>query len=196
MELTSAYAVFANQGTYNEPFSIVTVADHNGNILETHEAHPRPSVSKEVAYMITNMLEDVIQKGTGVRARELGRHVAGKTGTTNDFGDAWFLGYTPNLVTGVWVGFDDRRSLGDREAGASAALPIWISFMRQAFNLLPDLPFSIPDNIVYAKVNTETGLLSDSSSENTATEPFIKGSAPANSPKSSPSYSDFYHLDN
>ncbi|MBI1819440.1 MAG: PBP1A family penicillin-binding protein [Nitrospirae bacterium] len=196
MELTSAYAVFANQGTYNEPFSIVTVADHNGNILETHEAHPRPAVSKEVAYMITNMLEDVIQKGTGVRARELGRHVAGKTGTTNDFGDAWFLGYTTNLVTGVWVGFDDRRSLGDREAGASAALPIWISFMRQAFNLLPDLPFSIPDNIVYAKVNTETGLLSDSNSENTATEPFIKGSAPANSPKSSPSYSDFYHLDN
>jgi penicillin-binding protein 1A len=196
MELTSAYAVFSNQGTYNEPFSIVTVADHNGNILETHEAHPRPAVSKEVAYMITNMLEDVIQKGTGVRARELGRHVAGKTGTTNDFGDAWFLGYTPNLVTGVWVGFDDRRSLGDREAGASAALPIWISFMRQAFNLLPDLPFSIPDNIVYAKVDTETGLLSDGSSENTATEPFIKGSAPANSPKSSPSYSDFYHLDN
>jgi penicillin-binding protein 1A len=196
LELTSAYGVYANQGSYNEPYSIESVADSNGNILEKHDKHPREAISKEVSYMITNMLEDVIQKGTGVRARELGRHLAGKTGTTNDFGDAWFIGYTPNLVTGVWVGFDDRRSLGDREAGASAALPIWISFMRQAFNIIPDLSFSIPENIVYVKINPETGLQSDG--EKAVSEPFIKGfEPPREDPSSSnPTYTDFYQMDN
>ncbi|MHB8482848.1 MAG: penicillin-binding protein 1A [Nitrospiria bacterium] len=197
LELTSAYSVFANQGTYNEPYSIESVTDQHGNILETHESHPREVASKEVSYMITNMLEDVIQKGTAVRARELGRHIAGKTGTTNDFGDAWFIGYTPNLVTGVWVGFDDRRSLGDREAAASVALPIWISFMKQALNLIPDVPFLIPNNIVYAKINPVTGLLSEDSSENTSTEPFIKGFEPTNPSRKSPSnYTEFYNIDN
>jgi penicillin-binding protein 1A len=122
--------------------------------------------------------------------------LAGKTGTTNDFGDAWFIGYTPNLVTGVWVGFDDRRSLGDREAGASAALPIWISFMRQALAMMPEQSFSIPDNIVYAKINPETGLQTDD--DKGVMEPFIKGFEPPqdNDARSLPSYSDFYHMDN
>ncbi|MBI1821191.1 MAG: PBP1A family penicillin-binding protein [Nitrospirae bacterium] len=197
LELSSAYSVFANQGTLNEPYSIESVTDQHGKVLETHENHPREVVSKEVSYMITNMLEDVIQKGTAVRARELGRHIAGKTGTTNDFGDAWFIGYTPKLVTGVWVGFDDRRSLGDREAAASVALPVWISFMKQAFNLIPDVPFSIPENIVYAKIDSGTGLLSDENSENTTTEPFIKGFQPTTpSKKRSSSYTEFYNIDN
>ncbi|MBI3595492.1 MAG: PBP1A family penicillin-binding protein [Nitrospirae bacterium] len=196
LELTSAYSVYADQGIYNDPYSIESVIDSNGNLLEKHELHPREAVSKEVSYMITNMLEDVVQKGTGQRARELGRQVAGKTGTTNDFGDAWFIGYTPNIVTGVWVGFDDRRSLGDREAGASAALPIWISFMRQALTILPDRSFSIPEKIVYAKINPQTGL--QSSGDNTITEPFIKGFEPPQEDvsKKVPSYSDFYQMDN
>jgi penicillin-binding protein 1A len=196
LELTSAYSVYADQGIANDPYSIDWVTDSNGNVLEKHEAHPREVISKEVAYMITNMLEDVVQKGTGVRARELGRQIAGKTGTTNDFGDAWFIGYTPNIVTGVWVGFDDRRSLGDREAGASAALPIWITFMRQTFNLLPDQSFTIPENIVYAKINPETGY--QSNGESTVTEPFIKGSEPPfeDPSKKVPSYTDFYNIDN
>ena len=83
--------------------------------------------------------------------------MAGKTGTTNEFGDAWFVGYVPNLAVGVWVGFDDRRSLGDREAAASVALPIWVEFMKQALTQLPVQAFPIPDGIVFAKVDPKTG---------------------------------------
>lgn len=195
LELTSAYGVFANQGIYAEPFAIESISDHNNNVKETHEVLTRQAISKEVAYMITNMLEEVVQTGTGIRARELGKQIAGKTGTTNDFGDAWFIGYNPRIVVGVWVGFDDRRSLGDREAGASAALPIWISFMREAFNTIPDQTFPIPEKIVYAKIDPKTGLLSSGSSADSVTEPFIKGSEPKTFSRKPSSPSDFSNID-
>ncbi|MFI5305153.1 MAG: penicillin-binding protein 1A, partial [Nitrospiria bacterium] len=196
VELTSAYAVFANQGVYNIPVSIESVTDYKGTVLETHERKSHQAISKEVSYMITDMLEDVIQRGTGAKARDLGRQLAGKTGTTDDFTDAWFEGYSPNLVAGVWVGFDDMRSLGVGETGASAALPIWISFMKQALPLFPNLPFLIPDNIIYAKVNPSTGLLNRDDSESTVTEPFILGFEPLKPPLATLTYSDFYFLDN
>jgi penicillin-binding protein 1A len=157
LEVTSALGVFAAEGRRVEPVGLRSVTDHGGTVLAYYEPAPTAVVSRETAYIITNMLEDVVQSGTGIRARVLGRPVAGKTGTTNEFGDAWFVGYAPNLAVGVWVGFDDRRSLGDREAGASVALPIWIAFMKEAFTQLPVQAFPIPDGIVYAKVDPETG---------------------------------------
>ncbi|HLG23068.1 MAG TPA: PBP1A family penicillin-binding protein, partial [Candidatus Manganitrophaceae bacterium] len=159
LELTSAYGVFANRGVRADPILITMVTDHTGQILERHESAPRQVVAKETAYIITNMLEDVIQRGTGRKAKSLGRPIAGKTGTTNEFTDAWFVGFAPNLVAGVWVGFDDNRSLGDREAGSTTALPIWVSFMEAALSRFPVAPFAIPENIVYAKIDPETGLL-------------------------------------
>lgn len=105
------------------------------------------------------MMEDVVQKGTGQAAKALGRPVAGKTGTTNDYLNAWFIGGTPNLVTGVYVGFDDRRSLGVSEAGARAALPIWMAFMKEALKQLPVVPFEIPDGVTFVKIDSSTGLL-------------------------------------
>ena len=157
LELTSALGVFAAEGRRVEPGGLRSITDHGGTVLAYYEPAPAEVVSRETAYIVTNMLEDVVQSGTGMRARVLGRPVAGKTGTTNEFGDAWFVGFAPNLAVGVWVGFDDRRSLGDREAGASVALPIWVAFMKEAFTQLPVQAFPIPEGIVFAKVDPETG---------------------------------------
>ena len=195
VELASAFGVFANQGVRVEPMAIRSVTDSAGEVLEHHEPLAEEVLSPEVAYIVTNMLQDVILRGTGVRARELGHSLAGKTGTTNDFTDAWFVGYTPNLVTGVWVGFDDRRSLGDREAGSTAALPIWIDFMREALKQIPVMTFPIPTNIEFAKVNPQTGLLAPNGDREARVEIFIKGAEPLQSPVSPPSVIDFYRMD-
>ena len=131
-EITSAYGVFSNQGMWLRPYQITLVKDVKGEILEQHLFEPRQAMTQENAYLTTNMLMDVIQSGTGRRAKRIGRPLAGKTGTTNGYNDAWFVGYAPNLATGVWVGFDSVRTLGRLESGAHAALPIWTEFMGQA----------------------------------------------------------------
>jgi penicillin-binding protein 1A len=138
MEHTSAFTVFPDDGIHIEPHYIKRVTSYDGAVLE----EPRPNVTDvippDVARTMVAMLEDVVQFGTGVRAKELGRPSAGKTGTTNDFTDAWYLGFTPQLTAGVWVGNDDKRvSLGKKETGAKAALPIWLEFMQQATQGMP-----------------------------------------------------------
>ncbi len=195
LELASVYAVFADQGVRTEPYAIVSVTDSSGALLESHELQAEEVVSKETAYVITNMMEDVILRGTARRAKTLGRPLAGKTGTTNDFTDAWFIGYTPSIVAGVWAGFDDTRSLGDREAGASAALPIWMAFMQETLPRLPVEPFGIPDNIVYVKIDPETGLLAPQGSERAAVEIFVKGTEPTRFSESTPQPVQFFNID-
>jgi penicillin-binding protein 1A len=142
------------------------------------------------------MMEDVIQRGTGVAAKAvIDRPVAGKTGTTNDYTDAWFIGSTPNLAVGTWVGFDDRRPLGETESGAHAALPIWMSFMKEALKQLPVVPFEIPDGVLFVKVDPMTALLTDQEEQHGTVELFTKGTEPTKSvgPKLDPT--DFYKLD-
>jgi penicillin-binding protein 1A len=195
MEMVSSFGIFANQGVRVEPMAVRSVTDASGQVLEYHEPVAQQVLSPEVAYVVTNMLQDVIQRGTGVRARELGHFLAGKTGTTNDFTDAWFVGYTSNLVAGVWVGFDDRRTLGDREAGSTAALPIWMDFMREVLKQLPPMNFPIPDNVVFARVNPKTGLMAQDEDRDAQVEIFIKGNEPPLSPPSRPSVIDFYRMD-
>ncbi|MBZ5502844.1 MAG: PBP1A family penicillin-binding protein [Acidobacteriia bacterium] len=138
MEHTSAFTVFPDDGIHIEPHYIRRVTSYDGATLE----EPRPTVTDvlppEVARTMVAMLEDVVQFGTGVRAKEIGRPSGGKTGTTNDFTDAWYIGFTPQITAGVWVGNDDKRvSLGKKETGARAALPIWIQFMQQAIQASP-----------------------------------------------------------
>jgi penicillin-binding protein 1A len=159
LELTRAYAVFASGGMRVEPYSIRRVTDRHGEVLEAAEPQAERVISEETAYLISNVLEDVIRRGTGRQARVLKAHIGGKTGTTNNFTDAWFVGSSPNLSVGVWVGMDDHTSLGNKETGARAALPIWIDFMKTALDELPDDPFTIPRGVVYAKVDPGTGLL-------------------------------------
>src|SRR4026207_614504 len=179
MELTSAYGVFLNQGSRAEPFAVLSVTDNGGQVLEKQEPQTEEVVSKETAYLITNMMEDVVQKGTGQAAKALGRPIAGKTGTTNEFINAWFIGGTPNLVAGTFVGFDDRRSLGETESGAHAALPIWISFMKEALKPVAVVPFEIPDGVTFVKVDAATGLLEseqEGEGQKGTVELFSKGS--------------------
>jgi penicillin-binding protein 1A len=195
IELTSAFGVFANEGVRSEPIAVLSVTDPAGQVLEEHEPVSNEVMSKETAYVITNMMEDVIEHGTGWRAKVLNRPLAGKTGTTNDFTDAWFVGFAPNIATGVWVGFDDVRSLGDREAGAAAALPIWINFMRAAFEVLPEMTFAIPENIVFAKIDPQTGLLAPEGTENPPIEIFVKGTEPTKVSRPQPKPADFFRID-
>ncbi|MFQ5781053.1 MAG: penicillin-binding protein 1A, partial [Nitrospiria bacterium] len=194
LELTSALAVYGNQGVRVEPTLILSVTDSTGRVLESHQIAPEQVVSKETAYVVTNILEDVVQRGTARRARVLGRPVAGKTGTTNEFTDAWFVGFAPNLAAGVWVGFDDNRSLGNRESGGRAALPIWVSFMNDALSLLPVVPFSIPEDIVYARIDRDTGLLAPEG-EDGEVEIFVKGTEPREYKVASSSPNQFFRFD-
>ncbi|HLG22646.1 MAG TPA: hypothetical protein VI382_07500, partial [Candidatus Manganitrophaceae bacterium] len=120
---------------------------------------------------------------------------AGKTGTTNEFTDAWFVGFAPNLVAGVWVGFDDNRSLGDREAGSTTALPIWVSFMEETLSRFPVAPFAIPENIVYVKIDPETGLLAPPDAEKTLVEVFVKGTEPKEYKTEAARPTQFFRLD-
>ena len=143
LEHVSAFTVFPNDGIRIDPHMIRRVTSYEGALLE--EAHPEVHdvLSPDVARTETAMLEEVIKFGTGVQARALGRPAAGKTGTTQDYTDAWFIGFTPQLTSGVWVGFDDKQiSLGKRETGARAALPIWLEFMQHALAGMPPLDFA------------------------------------------------------
>lgn len=196
LELTSVYGVFANQGLRVAPYVLTAVKSKDGQVLEEAQVQPEQVVSKETAYLITNMMEDVVQRGTGQLAKSLDRPIAGKTGTSNEFTNAWFIGMTPNLAVGTWVGFDDRRPLGETESGAHAALPIWVAFMKQALKQVPVVPFEIPDDILYVKVDHNTGLLADdTSSERTAVELFAKGTEPTQvaAPRLDPA--EFYRQD-
>ena len=196
MELTSTYCVLLNQGIRAEPYAIQFIKDNSGNVLELTEPHPQDVISKETAYLITNMMEDVIQKGTGQAAKGIGRPIAGKTGTTDEFINAWFIGGAPNLVTGIYVGFDDRRSLGETESGAHAALPIWINFMQKALKPLPVMAFTIPEGISFVKVDPTTGLLEDEQGGDASTvELFVKGSEPTQASQRRLDPIDFYKLD-
>jgi penicillin-binding protein 1A len=178
-ELTAAYGVFANGGMYVPPVFITKVVDAQGIVLEEHFPEARRVMNPEIAYVMTNLLEGVIQHGTGRRVRILGRPAAGKTGTTNDFRDAWFLGYTPEVITGVWVGIDDRTTLGHREAGGRVASPIWLEFMRQVVRGRPVTDFAIPPGVRFVRIEAKSGTLATVATKaDTLFEVFVDGTQP------------------
>ena len=186
LELTSAFGVFARGGIRIPPIAVKYVADAEGNILESNIPKGQSVISPQTAFLATSMLEDVVKYGTGKRAKALNRPAAGKTGTTNEYKDAWFIGYTPELVAGVWVGFDDVRTLGHGETGARAASPIWVSFMKQALSEISPYnsgdaekrAFPVPDGIVTAVIDPLTGMLATTKTE-TMVEFFKEGTVPA-----------------
>ena len=135
-------------------------------------------IPQETAYIMTSLLKGVIQEGTGRRARHLKHSAAGKTGTTNGYYDAWFIGYTSSISTGVWVGFDNEDSLGQGEGGARAALPIWYQYMKNVHKDMELLEFEVPPNIVFANIDNDTGYLASSSSQKITKQAFLEGTAP------------------
>ena len=148
LELTSAYSALANQGVWMPPATIRYVTDAQGKLLEEHVPEGREALAPETAYVITHMLRGVVERGTGQAAKGLGRPVAAKTGTTNDYSNAWFIGFTPRLATGVWVGYDRPRSLGKDETGSRVAVPIWVTYMGKVLGDSPKEDFPVPDRVV------------------------------------------------
>jgi penicillin-binding protein 1A len=179
VELTNAYTTFASGGTY-APAAIVTGIDGpSGRSVALPEVpNPRQVLTSAEAFITTHLLKAVIESGTAQRARRLGRPLAGKTGTTNASRDAWFVGYSPEIVTGVWVGYDDGLTLGGSEAGATAALPGWIEFMKVAQEHRPVVDFPRPSDIEIARIDPESGLLAYDDQPNAIDEVFLAGTAP------------------
>ncbi len=197
MELTRAYSVFANGGLLLKPIFIKRIVDRSGQVIEENQPELREVISKETSYVMTDLMMAVIQEGTGWRIKNLKRPAAGKTGTTNNLWDAWFMGYTPDLVTGVWVGNDNRRPMGKGETGSRAASPIWLYFMSDVLKGRPVLDFKEPEGIVFAKIDVETGLLASSYSKETVFQAFKEGTEPTEySPKpASPKSGQFFQFD-
>lgn len=210
LELTRAYAVYPRGGTRVIPRFIRQVTDREGRVLlgdvplgeapppvlkplaepdgETQESYPDSEIlptmqviSPADAYLMCDLLRAVVQEGTGRRLRALGRTVAGKTGTTNDFTDAWFMGFSPELTTGVWVGHDDNQVLGYGESGGRTALPIWGDFMKVALAPYPQRDFEVPDHIEFQRIDRESGLLADLNTRDAYFQPFLEGTAPERS---------------
>jgi len=155
LEMTSAYGALANQGTWIPPVTIRYVTDAQGKLLEEHVPEGREAVAPETAYVITQMLRGVVERGTGQAAKGLGRPVAAKTGTTNDYSNAWFVGFTPRLATGVWVGYDRPRSLGKDETGSRVAVPIWVTYMGKVLGDSPKEDFQVPEHVVSMLVDED-----------------------------------------
>jgi penicillin-binding protein 1A len=187
LEITSAFTVFAHGGIRRDPVTVRYILDSAGKVIENSQPMEVRAISPETAYLITSMLEDVVKRGTGWRAKELHRPVAGKTGTTNEYRDAWFVGYSPELVAGVWVGFDNMTTLGKAETGSRAAAPIWVSFMKKALPEVPvvgsaeesseNKPFQPPEGVVTALIDPLTGLLATHETEKQV-EYFKEGTVP------------------
>ncbi len=177
MELALCFNVFASDGMKVKPVAIKYITDSKGKVLESNEPEAEEVISPQTAFLITSMMEDVVHYGTGWRAKALGRPVAGKTGTTNDYRDAWFVGYTKDLVAAVWVGFDNMKPLGPLETGARAASPIWVSFMKSAVKDEPQEFFPPEEGIVTCTIDPATGLLARDE-EGGIKEYFQKGTEP------------------
>ncbi|MEK7196459.1 MAG: penicillin-binding transpeptidase domain-containing protein, partial [Nitrospirota bacterium] len=178
LELASGYSVFANSGNKMNPTAIKYITDSKGSIVASNEPGSTQAISQQTAFLITSMMQDVINYGTGWRIKALGRPAAGKTGTTNDYRDAWFVGYTTGLTACVWVGFDDIRPLGSQETGAKAASPIWLNFMRSASSSEEPLDFSVPEGIVRYAIDPATGLLAKEEIPGVLKEYFKEGTQP------------------
>jgi len=179
-EMAMAYNILANNGVKVEPLTVLKVADEKDVALEEHRSRaPKNVVHMESAVLVTHMLRSVLTEGTAAGARAMGfaADAAGKTGTTNDMRDAWFAGYTPDLLCVVWVGFDDNTPLN--LSGAKAALPIWTDFMKNALSGVKPSPFAVPANgVVFIEIDKETGLLSTPHCPRVISEAFIAGTEP------------------
>jgi len=184
MEITSAYTAFPNQGVRMKPFGVLTVKDRDGNLLEENHGEPSDVIRADTAFVMTNLLRGVLARGTAVRAADMAARwpLAGKTGTVDDNTDAWFIGFDPDITVGVWIGLDEKKSLGAAEQGSFAALPMWMEFMQAYIDARPnkdDPPaFEAPGNIVFLPVEKVTGALLPPETTGAIQEAFIAGTQP------------------
>ncbi len=182
LEMSAAYSVFANQGLAFTPYTFERITDANGDPLEQAHADAREVETPQASFQLLQMLRGVTQRGTGVAADSLHLNIAGKTGTTSDYTDAWFIGMTPRYTVGVWVGNDLKTvSLGQGMEGARVALPIWMRIlekMKTRGRIDPNADFEAPPNVVFTPVDYETGLKATPGSPRPILETFLSGSQP------------------
>ena len=198
LNLTSAYASFINGGMLIKPKFIESIHDRNGKIVYSrdkrncrvcsaenigNEIFDIPNMYTRVidenhAFQISWLLQGVIENGTGKKLKHISNYIAGKTGTTNKNKDAWFIGFSSNLLVGVYIGYDLPQSLGDKETGGAVAAPVWGDFMKKAISIIPGKPFKIPKNIELVKIDALTGLLPNGDTKKIIYEAFVKGTGP------------------
>jgi penicillin-binding protein 1A len=179
LEMTSAYSVYPNQGVRMKPYSVLKVSDREGNLLEENRPEPVDAIRADTAYVMTNLLRGVVQRGTAAKVAALNWPIGGKTGTTDDYTDAWFIGFDPDVTIGVWVGYDQKRTMGPAGTGAESALPIWIEIMKAWIGTRSDQPkFEAPGNIVFVSVDKSSGNPALDGSPGAITESFIAGTQP------------------
>jgi len=190
IELVSAFTTFPNKGIRIKPYFITRIEDKEGNILEEHKIEAEEVISPQIAYMMTSLLRGAVLRGTGWRASGLEMALAGKTGTTDEHADAWFIGFSPSLCAGVWVGHEKERvSIGERQSGAVAAQPIWIDFFQK---IIEDKKkeaeekgeeyvyeeFEIPPNLSFVEIDRKTGLIATPICIHRIKEVFFPGTEP------------------
>jgi penicillin-binding protein 1A len=188
IEMVSAYSVFPNRGVRVKPYFITRIEDREGNILEETKIESEDVTSPQTAYLMTNLMEGVIQRGTAAAAGFLlaDKPLAGKTGTTDKYTDAWFIGFSPSLCAGVWVGYDDNKALGPNETGSVTALPIWTDFFRAVIEaekkkardsntMVKTEEFEVPANIIFIPIDRMTGLLAAPICKWRFMEAFVEG---------------------
>lgn len=180
IDITSAYGVFAAGGLRAEPEMVVSVKSRGGP-MDEYKPVVGEVMPEAEAFLMASMLRSVVEDGTGRAAKQLGRPAAGKTGTTDDYTDAWFVGFTPQLAAGVWVGYDVKKTLGEGESGGKVCAPIWTEFMKSALEGKPAMEFRKPDKIVEAAIDAKTGLLADPKCGPSLTEYFKEGTLPSRS---------------
>ncbi|PYQ31654.1 MAG: penicillin-binding protein 1B [Acidobacteria bacterium] len=178
LEIAYAYSVFANLGVKAEPVSILAVVTHDGQLKESRNVKMKRVAPASVCYVMNDILKDVLNYGTAGKARSLGfdKPFAGKTGTTNNYRDAWFTGYSPRILSLVWIGFDDGKSV--RLAGGDACLPIWTRHMNRVSGLVPDVDWRRPDDVTEREIDPESGMLATPYCPQTRSEVFVAGTEP------------------
>jgi penicillin-binding protein 1A len=178
-EMTSAYSAFPNQGVRMRPYPILKVSDREGNVLEENRPDPKEAIRADTAFVMTNLLRGVVQRGTAAKAAALDWPIGGKTGTTDDYTDAWFIGFDPDITIGVWVGLDQKKPIGHNQTGAEAALPIWIDIMKAWIGDRKEPPtFDAPGNIVFVSVDKGSGNPAEPGTPGAISEVFIAGTQP------------------
>jgi len=191
LELVSAFTVFPNKGVRVRPYFISRIEDREGNVLEEARVESEEVITPQTAYLVTSLMEGVIRRGTASPlAGKLGIPLGGKTGTTSDYSDAWFIGFSPSICAGVWVGNESRISLGQRQSGAVAALPAWVSFMKRLIDEEKNKAkaegrepffedFEVPPNINFIEIDRKTGLLATPDCLWPIQEAFLSGTEPS-----------------
>lgn len=179
IEMTSAYSAFPNRGIRMVPYLIEKIVDREGHVLEQNLPEARDAIRADTAYVMVSMMRGVVQRGTGLRANALNWPLGGKTGTVDDYTDGWFIGFDPDITLGVWVGYDQKKSLGYKQEGSVVALPIWIEYMKAVIADRDVLEgFAPPSNIVFVSVDLKTGKVTEPWAPGAIQETFIAGTQP------------------